>query len=103
MALGIKNSWKYEKDLIIIFNLKQRLLAITKWENFIISLMGTKKYLQKIFQHIIVYRWLIYGSVAQLPRGERWGKEGAARRSAVNGVGLREQDKQVDKRSRYQV
>ena len=30
MRAGIKNSWKYEKDLMIIFNLKQAFCTISK-------------------------------------------------------------------------
>ena len=33
-AVGIKNSWKYEKDLIIIFNPKKNPDAIPKVANF---------------------------------------------------------------------
>ena len=36
MALGIKNSWKYEKDLIIIFNLKSFIITIPQLGRFVI-------------------------------------------------------------------
>ena len=36
-AVGIKNSWKYEKDLIIIFNSKKTSLAIPKVANYLVG------------------------------------------------------------------
>ena len=40
MALGIKNSWKYEKDLIIIFNPNSRFLNIPHKGSLLISQPG---------------------------------------------------------------
>ena len=38
--VGIKNSWKYEKDLIIIFNTRNALVPIGLVDNFFISQLG---------------------------------------------------------------
>ena len=38
--IGIKNSWKYEKDLIIIFNTRNALVPIGSVGNFCISRVG---------------------------------------------------------------
>ena len=38
--VGIKNSWKYEKDLIIIFNTRNALVPIGSVGNFCISRVG---------------------------------------------------------------
>ena len=40
MALGIKNSWKYEKDLIIIFNPNSFILHIQHKGSLLISQPG---------------------------------------------------------------
>ena len=36
MALGIKNSWKYEKDLIILLNKKFKIINISKMANILL-------------------------------------------------------------------
>ena len=35
---GIKNSWKYEKDLLIIFNIKFKFGTIRKQGNFLLEI-----------------------------------------------------------------
>ena len=63
MRTGIKNSWKYEKDLMIIFNLKQVFHTISKKRDLLFRQVGRikrkniyKKVLQKKIQRIILDR-----------------------------------------------
>ncbi len=54
---------------MIIFNLNYETKTIAMGENLTLSLLDIKKYLQKIFQHIIIRLVKTkYGSVAQLVR-----------------------------------
>ena len=36
-VVGIKNSWKYEKDLILLFNKKKKTYAIAKMANLLLK------------------------------------------------------------------
>ena len=46
--VGIKNSWKYEKDLIIIFNIRNALVPIGLVDNSFISQLGRFDFIEII-------------------------------------------------------
>ena len=51
-GLGIKNSWKYEKDLMIIFNLNLDINNISNVSDFIYIQLGNNRliYLKRNFK-----------------------------------------------------
>jgi len=55
MELGIKNSWKYEKDLMILFNLNKILISILRLSNFKLKIFPQYDNFFLILTELVLY------------------------------------------------